>query len=162
TACSSRNSITSTSGASSSSPTWYRSSSSRCCSNNPRHSTSESANRRPHACQKARQEDAAAPRPHSRRRQACARPAGAARLDPFRSGPRGGSTTIRGPFAVFLHAPAFGELAQQLGGHCRFKTAVAPRLSEFAILATAKLWRAQYEWFAHVPMAERAGVKTET
>jgi len=46
--------------------------------------------------------------------------------------------------------------------HCRFKTAVAPRLSEFAILVTAKLWRAQYEWFAHVPMAERAGVKTET
>jgi len=71
-------------------------------------------------------------------------PAQRALLDSIRSGPRGGSTTIRGPFAVFLHAPAFGELAQQLGGHCRFKTAVAPRLSEFAILATAKLWRAQY------------------
>ena len=83
-------------------------------------------------------------------------------LDSIRSGPRGGSTTIRGPFAVFLHAPAFGELAQQLGGHCRFKTAVPPRLSEFAILVTAKLWRAQYEWFAHVPQAERAGVKSET
>src|SRR5262245_53104191 len=39
-------------------------------------------------------------------------------LDSIRSGPRGGSTTIRGPFAVFLHAPAFGELAQKLGGHC--------------------------------------------
>src|SRR5262249_1561009 len=24
------------------------------------------------------------------------------------------------------------------------------------------LWRAQYEWFAHVPQAERAGVKPET
>jgi 4-carboxymuconolactone decarboxylase len=83
-------------------------------------------------------------------------------LNSIRSGPRGGSTTIRGPFAVFLHAPAFGELAQQLGGYCRFKTAVPPRLSEFAILCTAKLWRAQYEWFAHVPQAERAGVKTET
>src|SRR5438445_3994902 len=89
-------------------------------------------------------------------------PAQRALLDSIRSGPRGGSTTIRGPFAAFLHAPAFGELAQQLGGHCRFKTAVAPRLSEFAILATAKLWRAQYEWFAHVPQAERAGVKKET
>ncbi len=63
---------------------------------------------------------------------------------------------------MFLHAPAFGDLAQQLGGHCRFKTAVSPRLSEFAILVTAKLWRAQYEWYAHVPLAERAGVKTET
>src|SRR5260370_15642013 len=83
-------------------------------------------------------------------------------LDSIRSGPRGGSVNIRGPFAVFLHAPAFGELAQSLGGHCRYKTAVLPRLSELAILMTAKLWRAQYEWFAHVPQAERAGVTKET
>ena len=83
-------------------------------------------------------------------------------LDSIRSGPRGSSTTIRGPFAVFLHAPAFGELAQQLGGYCRFKTGVPPRISEFAILVTARLWRAQYEWFAHVPQAERAGVKAQT
>lgn len=89
-------------------------------------------------------------------------PAQRALLDSIRSSPRGASTTIRGPFAVFLHAPAFGELAQQLGGYCRFKTGVPPRLSEFAILVTAKLWRAQYEWFAHVPQAERAGVKPET
>jgi 4-carboxymuconolactone decarboxylase len=90
------------------------------------------------------------------------KPAQRALLDSIRSGPRGGSTTIRGPFAVFLHAPAFGELAQQLGGYCRFKTGVPPRLSEFAILVTARLWRAQYEWFAHVPQAERAGVKAQT
>ena len=83
-------------------------------------------------------------------------------LDSIRSGPRGGGVNIRGPFAVFLLAPAFGELAQQLGGFCRFKTGVPPRLSEFAILVTAKLWRAQYEWFAHVPQAERAGVKPQT
>ena len=89
-------------------------------------------------------------------------PAQRALLDAIRSGPRGSSTTIRGPFAVFLHAPAFGELAQQLGGYCRFKTGVPPRLSEFAILVTARLWRAQYEWFAHVPQAERAGVKAQT
>jgi 4-carboxymuconolactone decarboxylase len=83
-------------------------------------------------------------------------------LSSIRSGPRGATTGRRGPFAVFLHAPAFGELAQQLGGYCRFKTSVPPRLSEFAILVTARLWRAQYEWFAHVPMAERAGVAKET
>jgi 4-carboxymuconolactone decarboxylase len=83
-------------------------------------------------------------------------------LDSIRSGPRGGGIQIRGPFAVFLHAPTFGELAQKLGGHCRFKTAVDPRLSEFAILCTAKFWRAQYEWYAHEPMAERAGVKPAT
>ncbi len=80
----------------------------------------------------------------------------------LRAGPRGPSITPRGPFAVWLHAPEFGHLAQALGGHCRYKTALPPRLSEFAILCTARLWRAQYEWFAHAPMAEKAGVKLKT
>jgi len=83
-------------------------------------------------------------------------------LEAIRSGPRGASITPRGPFAVWMHAPEFGHLAQALGGHCRFKTALPPRLSEFAILCTARRWRAQYEWFAHAPMAEKGGVKTKT
>src|SRR5256885_5563540 len=84
-------------------------------------------------------------------------PAQRALLESIRSGPRGSGTSIRGPFAVFLHAPAFGELAQRLGGHCRFKTAVPPRLSEFAILVTARLWRAPNELFAPPPPTPRAG-----
>jgi 4-carboxymuconolactone decarboxylase len=83
-------------------------------------------------------------------------------LEAIRSGPRGKSVTPRGPFAVWLHAPEFGHLAQALGGHCRYRTSLAPRLSEFAILCTARLWKAQYEWFAHVPQAEKAGVKQKT
>ena len=83
-------------------------------------------------------------------------------MEAIRSGPRGKSISPRGPFAVWLHAPEFGQLAQALGGHCRYKTAVSPRLSEFAILCTARLWRAQYEWFAHAPIAERSGVKPKT
>lgn len=89
-------------------------------------------------------------------------PAQQALIESIRSGPRGQATQIRGPFAVFLHSPDFGQLAQQLGGYCRLKTRVPPRLSEFAILLTAKLWRAQYEWYAHVPHAERAGVTPQT
>jgi len=83
-------------------------------------------------------------------------------MEAIRSGPRGKSITPRGPFAVWLHAPEFGQLAQALGGHCRYKTALPPRLSEFAILCTARLWRAQYEWFAHEPMAEKAGITRKT
>jgi 4-carboxymuconolactone decarboxylase len=83
-------------------------------------------------------------------------------LEAIRSGPRGQSVTPRGPFAVWLHAPEFGHLAQALGGHCRYRTALPPRLSEFAILCTARLWKAQYEWFAHAPMAEKAGVTAKT
>jgi 4-carboxymuconolactone decarboxylase len=79
----------------------------------------------------------------------------------IRSGPRG-QFKLAGPFAVYLHAPAFGELAQKLGGHLRFKTSVPGRLSEFAILVTAQHWKAQYEWAMHVPMAEKQGVKPQT
>ena len=83
-------------------------------------------------------------------------------LASLRAGPRGQSITPRGPFAVWMHAPELGELAQRLGAHCRYGTRLPARLSEFAILCTARQWRAQYEWYAHVPMAERAGVKLKT
>lgn len=83
-------------------------------------------------------------------------------LDSLRAGPRGSTITPRGPFAVWMHAPELGELAQKLGAYCRYGTALPPRLSEFAILCTARLWRAQYEWFAHAPMAEKGGVKPKT
>lgn len=82
--------------------------------------------------------------------------------DAILSGPRGKGQSLTGPFAIWLHAPDFGQKAQDLGAHCRYKTALSPRLSEFAILVTAQLWRSQYEWYAHAPHAERAGVKPET
>jgi 4-carboxymuconolactone decarboxylase len=79
----------------------------------------------------------------------------------IKSGPRG-QFRMAGPFAVYLHSPSFGELAQKLGGHVRFRTSVPARLSEFAILVTAQHWKAQYEWAMHAPMAEKAGVKPQT
>ncbi|HMJ45100.1 MAG TPA: carboxymuconolactone decarboxylase family protein [Pseudolabrys sp.] len=83
-------------------------------------------------------------------------------LAAIRSGPRGASITPRGPFAVWMHAPEFGQIAQPVGGFCRYQTSLPMRLSEFAILCTARLWRAQYEWFAHEPQADKAGVKAKT
>jgi 4-carboxymuconolactone decarboxylase len=85
----------------------------------------------------------------------------AALRDAIAAGPRG-RFNMSGPFAIWMEAPEFGLLAQQLGGHVRFKTSLPPRLSEFAILCTARHWRAQYEWAAHAPMAEKAGVKPDT
>jgi 4-carboxymuconolactone decarboxylase len=83
-------------------------------------------------------------------------------IDAIRSGPRGGATQMRGPFAVFLQAPEYGHLAQQLGGFVRHQTRVPPRLSEFAILVAARHWRAQYEWFAHAKIGAAAGIKPKT
>jgi 4-carboxymuconolactone decarboxylase len=82
-------------------------------------------------------------------------------LASMRAGPRGDRIKLGGPFGVYMHAPQYGDLVQQLGAFVRFKTSLPPRLSEFAILCTARLWRAQYEWHAHAPIAEKAGVKPE-
>jgi 4-carboxymuconolactone decarboxylase len=82
-------------------------------------------------------------------------------VDAINAGPRGRFSN-EGPFAVFLHAPTYGMLAQQLGGHLRFGTSVPPRLSEFAILCTGQFWKAQYEWYAHAKIAAKQGVKEAT
>jgi 4-carboxymuconolactone decarboxylase len=82
-------------------------------------------------------------------------------VDAIASGPRG-QFNNEGPFAAFLHAPVYGALAQKLGGHLRFNTSVPPRLSEFAILCTGQFWKAQYEWYAHAPIAAKQGVKEAT
>ena len=94
-------------------------------------------------------------------RQAHGGPAHAPRTR-IRSGPRGGSISIRGPFAVFLHAPEFGELAQKLGGFSAIRRRCRRGSRSSRSWSRPELWRAQYEWFAHVPQAERAGVTKET
>jgi len=82
-------------------------------------------------------------------------------VEAIKAGPRG-RFIMEGPFAVYLHAPAYGELAQQLGAHLRFRTGLPPRLSEVAILCTGQYWKAQYEWMAHAAIAEKQGVKPAT
>jgi 4-carboxymuconolactone decarboxylase len=82
-------------------------------------------------------------------------------VDAIKSGPRGRFQN-EGPFAVYLHAPGYGKLAQALGGYLRYHTSLPPRLKEFAILCTAQHWKAQYEWHAHGPMAANDGVKETT
>jgi 4-carboxymuconolactone decarboxylase len=82
--------------------------------------------------------------------------------DAIYAGPRGVRRKLTGPFQIWLNAPDLGQLAQALGAHVRYKTSLSPRLSETAILVTAAFWKAQYEWHAHAPMAEKAGVKPKT
>ena len=63
-----------------------------------------------------------------------------------------------GPFELLIRAPEICRLASQLGEHLRWGTSLPDRLSELAIITTARFWRAQYEWHAHAPLAEKAGV----
>jgi 4-carboxymuconolactone decarboxylase len=63
-----------------------------------------------------------------------------------------------GPFHILIRAPEICEHASKLGEHLRWGTSLPDRLSELAIITTARFWRAQYEWYAHAPLAEKAGV----
>ena len=74
-------------------------------------------------------------------------------------GPRGG--VVRGPFAIWLRNPDLVDKANQLGNLLREGTTVPRRLSELAILVTARHWSAQYEWFAHEHQAIEQGVSKE-
>ena len=78
--------------------------------------------------------------------------------DRIASGPRGG---VRGPLARWLHRPELADKAQALGRYCRYETCLPPRLSELAILTTARIWDAAYEWQAHLQPAREAGLSEE-
>ena len=78
--------------------------------------------------------------------------------DRIASGPRGG---VRGPLALWLHRPELADNAQALGRYCRYETCLPPRLSELAILTTARIWVAAYEWQAHLQPAREAGLSEE-
>jgi 4-carboxymuconolactone decarboxylase len=75
--------------------------------------------------------------------------------DQIVSGKRG---RFGGPFQLLIRAPGVCEHAAPLGEHLRWGTTLPDRLSELAIITTARFWRAQYEWYAHAPLAEQAGV----
>jgi 4-carboxymuconolactone decarboxylase len=69
---------------------------------------------------------------------------------------RGG--VLRGPFAIWIRNPDLVERANAIGDFLREGTTVPRRLSELAILVTARHWTAQYEWFAHERQALEVGV----
>jgi len=76
----------------------------------------------------------------------------------YPSAPPVSDGSLTGPFAAWVRSPVVGRRLVSLGGALRFRTTLAPRLTELAILVTARAWTAQYEWYAHAPFAERAGV----
>ena len=70
----------------------------------------------------------------------------------------GHRTRVVGPLKVWLTNPGLAEHAQALGAYCRFGSSLPPRLSELAICITGAFWKADFEWFAHAPLAIAAGI----
>jgi 4-carboxymuconolactone decarboxylase len=78
--------------------------------------------------------------------------------DEVAAGPRG---QVRGPVRVWLHSPELAGRAQKLGEFLRWRTVLDARLSELAILVTARHYTCHYVWFNHVGLALKSGVSQD-
>src|SRR5882672_9018308 len=68
------------------------------------------------------------------------------------------SVGIAGPYNPMLRSPVFGQRMFDLLAYLRWDTSVPLRLNELTILIIGRQWRSQVEWFAHAPLAEKAGL----
>lgn len=63
-----------------------------------------------------------------------------------------------GPSGIWIRIPVWGEHVSELNQYLRNKIGLEPRLSELAILASAREMNSQFEWTMHEPEALRVGV----
>ena len=64
-----------------------------------------------------------------------------------------------GPYNFLLRSPELAMRWRHLADYLRFETSLPLRLNELAILIQARFWTAQFEWWAHYPLALRAGLR---
>lgn len=62
------------------------------------------------------------------------------------------------PYRAYIRNPDLAPKLSNLSDYLRWNTSLPPRLSEMAILITARQWTVQYEWSAHYPLAMKAGL----
>ena len=69
-----------------------------------------------------------------------------------------GAGGLAGPFNAMLYAPPVGHALQELGAAIRFRTRLAPRIREMAILVVAQAAGSDYEQASHEPIGRDAGL----
>jgi 4-carboxymuconolactone decarboxylase len=73
------------------------------------------------------------------------------------AGDRG--TPVFGPFVPLLRSPDLMLHLQRVGAHCRYRSAIGLRLTEFVILLVARRHAQSVEWAIHAPIAAESGVE---
>jgi 4-carboxymuconolactone decarboxylase len=68
------------------------------------------------------------------------------------------SVGLGGPYNPLLRSPVLGQRMFDLLYYLRWNTSVPIKLNEFAILIIGRQWRSQVEWYAHAPLAAKAGL----
>src|SRR5471030_3442093 len=68
------------------------------------------------------------------------------------------SAGLGGPYAMLINSPELLKRYLLMTEYLRQKTSLPKHLNEMAILLEARIWDAQYEWWAHEPLARKAGL----
>ena len=84
-------------------------------------------------------------------------PAQKAWADELAAPPRNGKIS-NPPYRAYVRSPELAPRLTALAEYLRWHSSLPPRLSELAILITAREWTAQYEWYAHYPHAIEGGL----
>lgn len=69
--------------------------------------------------------------------------------------------SLNGPFNALLRAPELGAALQNLGAAVRYRTALADRTRESAILLVAAWWHSAFERMAHEAVGRASGLSEE-
>src|SRR3712207_1693571 len=70
------------------------------------------------------------------------------------AGPR---SKVDAPYWAIMRSPGFMAAMQKTGEYFRFGCRLDKRLSELAILLTARAWTQQFVWDFHAALAVKAG-----
>jgi 4-carboxymuconolactone decarboxylase len=68
------------------------------------------------------------------------------------------SVGLGGPYNPMLRSPVYAQRMYDLLDYLRWHTSLPTKLNEMAILIVGRQWRSQVEWFAHAPLAKKAGL----
>ena len=68
------------------------------------------------------------------------------------------SVGLAGPYNPMKRSPVLGQKLFDLYHYLRWETSVPAKLNEFAIIIIGRQWRSQVEWYAHAPLAAKAGL----
>src|ERR1700709_161750 len=71
------------------------------------------------------------------------------------------SVGLGGPYNPMIRSPVLGQRLYDLFYYLRWQTSVPTKLNEFAILIIGRQWRSQVEWYAHAPLAAKAGLSPD-
>src|SRR5215471_13639502 len=86
-------------------------------------------------------------------------PAQKAYVENLSKPPRNNTTALKNPpFKVYMRDPELGSKLEAVSDYVRWGTGLPPRLTELAIMITARQWSSQWIWRGHYRGAVRGGL----